>query len=325
MDDPCDPWGDPPSMDTIESRAKTIWTSPIISWALIGVTFACCMWFWFWPPLPGIAVTVLGGMVSVMAFREMHNTHKLLATLAIFVLMGIELRDIRKDRIKSDTEQAAARAASEANFKAIGNGISSAIAQSQNQFSTTVQHVDHVSGLAEKALNNITGADSIPYLAPQGGFAPIGFFMWNDGKNLLSGVSLTIQKWTESGLVKSKELSVGVLHPGWGKSVDFTISPAPDKSGMDVYEIEINTQSEFFTEIVQFRKGTGSVPWASRYWVVKHIFGERSASPRLKSEFVPSLMDPKYMPKNSSTSVPVLGRDAWSDGSVDKPTKQTSQ
>jgi len=92
-----------------ESRSQRIWASAFVSWLLIGGAFACCLWFWFQPPLPGVAVAVLGGAAAVMAFRDMHSAQKLLATVAIFALMGIELSDIRADRIRSDSEQAAER------------------------------------------------------------------------------------------------------------------------------------------------------------------------------------------------------------------------
>src|ERR1019366_5140636 len=139
---------------------KAVWARPVISPAIICVVAICCLWFWFIPPLPGVAVTVLGATAAIMTFREMHNTHRVLAALAISALMGIERRDIRIDRDKSDAAQVAARALSEVNFKTIGDGIKSAITQSQNQFSTTVPHVDRVSGLAEENLKNMTGGDS---------------------------------------------------------------------------------------------------------------------------------------------------------------------
>jgi hypothetical protein len=72
-----------------------------------------------------------------MAFRDMHSTHKLLATVAIFALMGIELSDIRADRIESDSEQAAERERAERNFARIAAGINQSIQEGQRQFDIT--------------------------------------------------------------------------------------------------------------------------------------------------------------------------------------------
>jgi hypothetical protein len=53
----------------------------------------------------------IGGVVT---FAEMRGTHKLLATLAIFALMGIEIKGIRKDPKESDLQAAEQRNSSDA-------------------------------------------------------------------------------------------------------------------------------------------------------------------------------------------------------------------
>ena len=80
----------------------------------------CCsagpiiLWFWISPPLPGVAIAVLGALAAIVTSAEMRGTHKLLATLAIFALMGIEIKGIRKDPKESDLQAAEQRNSSDA-------------------------------------------------------------------------------------------------------------------------------------------------------------------------------------------------------------------
>ena len=124
---------------SIEGRATAVWKHPSIPWIIISGASACWLWFWFWPPLPGVAVAVFGGAAAILAFRSMSSIQKLFATLAIFSLIGIELRDIRKDRTESDRLQQRSRSESEAHFKAIADSI-------------------------RENINDVTGGDSFPYM-----------------------------------------------------------------------------------------------------------------------------------------------------------------
>src|SRR5258706_522681 len=138
----------------IESLFKTIWSHPAMSWLLIVGTWGCCVWFWFWPQLPGVAVTVLGSAAAIMTFRNMHATHKMLATIAIFVLMGIELNDIRKDRAKTDAQQGADRKEASENFTAIATGIKTAISNSSEQFHETVAGLKSTLNATRQTIEN---------------------------------------------------------------------------------------------------------------------------------------------------------------------------
>ena len=186
MDDPFDPW-EIPTKPSIGSRSGTIWTSPLVSWILICGTFACCVWFWFWPPLPGVAVTVLGGAAAILTFREMQNTHKFLATLAIFALMGIELRDIRGDRVKLDAAQTQALKENRDGFDTIANGLKTAIKNSQQQFDATIKRSDAIATKTAEAASFASGGNSFPvvtaYVVTQNsGVMQLGFSLSKQGK-----------------------------------------------------------------------------------------------------------------------------------------------
>ena len=150
--------------------AKALWDHSLLSWALILAMWGCCLWLWFWPTLPGVAIAILGTGAAILAFREMRHAHKLLATIAIFALMGIEIRDIRKDRLESDKSAAAQRQKDNDTFNAISDGIKTAITQSQNQFAATKQGVDKVlsktkeaADTAAEAVNTMTGGKGFAY------------------------------------------------------------------------------------------------------------------------------------------------------------------
>ncbi len=155
-----------PSLTQVEDTVKGVWERPVWSWLLILSTTACCFWFWIKPPLPGVAIAVLGGAVAVMAFRDMHSTHKLLATLAIFALMGIELHDITKDREASDKQQSDDRKKANESFTAIADGIKVAITNSQVQFLATMKRSGIAVGLAREEIAIATGGDSYPVFYP---------------------------------------------------------------------------------------------------------------------------------------------------------------
>ena len=159
---------------------------------------------------------------------------------------------------------------------------------------------------SDESLKNITGEDSIPYIVPQthAGVDPIPLMIWNRGKHLLTGVTVTIRNskdYTNGEFLNRPELDVGVVHPGFGRWLRSGISPTPDNDGVDIYIIWISTQSELFTETLQFRKSKNNpILWAYRFWVAKQ----------------------KILGKGRSAAIPVYDRSQWSDDLGEgKPTK----
>jgi hypothetical protein len=82
-----------------------------------------------------------------MTFREMHHTHKLLFSMSIFLLVFVELRDIRIDKNKNDAEQSRARSEQSKLMKDVAS-----------EFKATTGKLEQSAGL-------ITGGDSFPVFA----------------------------------------------------------------------------------------------------------------------------------------------------------------
>src|SRR5712692_5164946 len=165
-----------------------------------------------------------------------------------------------------------------------------------------------ISKLADESFKNITGADSFPYIAPQPAPypGPIPLFVWDHGKYMLTGVTITIRRDNDFNFYQSP-VDVGTLHLGWGKPLPVAIMPKPDeKTGEDIYLADMYTQNGFFTEVMHFRKSKDGKYWASKFWVVDHKFSER------QEKQTPALKLPA-MPKNGSISFTVYDRSKWSD------------
>jgi len=131
---------------------------------------------------------------------------------------------------------------------------------------------------------------------------------------MLTGVTLTIRRSNDFSFV-GNPIDIGILHPGWGKPLSTAIVPNPDPStGVDIYLIQMYTQSDLFTEIVHFRKSKDGKYWAYKFWVQQAKFGEHIEKhmPRQK---LPAI------PKNGSVSFTVYDRSKWSDEPQDDKPK----
>ena len=138
----------------IETAAHSILGHRWVIRSLIGLTFGCCLWFWLSPREPGIAISVLGSLAAIVTFAEMTSTQKLLATLAIFALMAIEIRDIRRDRIESDRIASEQRKADRESFSGIAGRIDDDINQNQAQFNETLKPLEQTLDNSQRALYN---------------------------------------------------------------------------------------------------------------------------------------------------------------------------
>ncbi len=165
-----------------------------------------------------------------------------------------------------------------------------------------------IAKLAEESFRTITGADSFPYIAPQPATypGPVPLFVWDHGKYMLNGVTLTIRRSDDFNFFQTP-LDIGILHPGWGKPLSTAILPKPDpKTGIDIFLVDMYTQSDFFTEVMHFRRSKDGKYWAYRFWVQEHKFGEHTETP-LRRGKIPTV------PKNGSISFSVYDRSQWSD------------
>src|SRR5881275_1923951 len=113
--------------------------------------------------------------------------------------------------------------------------------------------------------------------------------MWDHGKHILTGVSINIRDSDDFSYL-GNPLEIGTLHPGWGKALPSGILPRLDpKTGVGVYLIEMQTQSDTYTEILHFRKSKDGKYWAHKFWVNKLKVAERE-DPRGSIPPVPKIV-----------------------------------
>jgi len=91
-------------------------------------------------PIPGLAIGLLGAGAVVVAVRTDHLTlvEKIGWILVAFLLFGVEIRAIYKDRAQQDENFAAARRAEARNFEHIANGITKAIEENERNFNAVM-------------------------------------------------------------------------------------------------------------------------------------------------------------------------------------------
>jgi hypothetical protein len=167
---------------------------------------------------------------------------------------------------------------------------------------------ERINTLAEESFKTITGANSFPYIAPQPAEyqQPVTLFVWDHGKYMLTGVTLTIRRLNDFSFYQPP-VDVGILHPGWGKPLAMALVPQPDpKTGEDIFSIEMYTQSESFTEVVHFRKSKDGKHWAFQFWVAQHKCGKTVEKPTPTQKLPP-------LGPNQSVTFTVYDRSKWSD------------
>jgi hypothetical protein len=267
-----------------------------------------------WLGIVTVFMAVLGGIVSAYALT---TTRLKVTYVALFVIAGAASVWLV---IRISNENSASHAAL---TNALSNlGYSTKEIARMTELNTSLQQKllgqdARISKLAEESFRTITGADSFPYVAfqPAAYPGPVGLFVWDHGKYMLTGVTLTIRRLDDFSLV-GNPIDLGVLHPGWGKPLSTAIVPSPDpKTGEDIYTIEMYTQSDVFTEVVHFRKSKDGKFWAYQFWVQQSKFGERTEKPTPRPKL------PRPIPKGGSVSFTVYDRSKWSDEPQDNKPK----
>jgi hypothetical protein len=269
----------------------------------------------FNPPHPpiGAYITALACLAAVVTIWPPVSPWSKATWLAVFFsLTALEEATLYKERAENQAQQAKDRHDEDERFKNILNHNQEAFIATMSQFGTVISTTKGVARLAEESLKNITGADSFPYIVPQthaGTDTSIPLFMWNQGAHLLN-VTATITAHKDGDFVTFPAMNIGALHPGWGRLLPQQISPHPDASGVDSYTIELYTQSDFFTEVIHFRKGHNALPWAYQYWVTKQVFGDEAK--RYVYRTFPNL--PKSQKDDTSgAAIPMKNSGGWSD------------
>jgi hypothetical protein len=186
-----------------------------------------------------------------------------------------------KDRDRNDSDQAQARTTSENNFRAIADGIRASIADSDRKFAATM-------GKENQVLKNITGGNSFAIVTPQvwSGLVPIPLSIRNQGKQTLTGVTVTIRSARNFNLDKPESLyeteaiNVGTLHPGELRLLEEKLTPiehepkAEDGMPVDVFDLDIAAQNFTAEEHLIFKRGT-RIPWVFKYQVTQQYVKSR--------------------------------------------------
>lgn len=119
-------------------------------------------------PVPGVAIGLLGAAAVVVAVRTEHLTlwEKLGWTIVAFLLFGVEVRAIYKDRAKQDSEFASARGEERKQFQHIADGISASLTTTQRSFDVTISSLKGLVGMSREQLAQATGGDSFIVFIP---------------------------------------------------------------------------------------------------------------------------------------------------------------
>jgi hypothetical protein len=142
---------------------------------LCPIVFVVFIAYWCWRSpnhllAPGYAVTILGVAAVVMTVRADHFTkiEKMMWILVAIACCVVEINAIRHDREVAAKELADARAKEEDNFRKIGEGITNAIRESDNNFAQTMSRSDRIITGVGDSLKAQTGGDSFAFVTLTG-------------------------------------------------------------------------------------------------------------------------------------------------------------
>ncbi len=274
-----------------------------------------------WHISVGVGIGILGflGVVVPLVREHIGRREKAIWTALMAILLFLELRSIHLDQIQHDREQAFAACKQLQSFQKLASTLDSTAAASKSQYESTIGKVngvltktDAIAGLAEQNLNNVTGGKSFGFVVPQvaGESVPIPLLVWNEGDQVLSGVSITIANTTHDpnwGNAFFAPIYIGNIGPHGHAPVPgiYAITPQPEeKSGQCNYWIEISAQNGSVEESLWFRRSRKQdrPGWAYSYEVTRHQWIKKAT---------------KNSPKSSQIMKRILRR-GWSD-EIDAP------
>ena len=224
----------------------------------------------------------------------------------MFILVGLEIRTLYRERAEHDREQEFARCQQLRSFESIADSLKSAITISQGQYQSTLKHVDgvlktteDVSRLAKKSLDNLTGGESFGYVIPNigstsdfhkatgaGSFLGFGCLVNNDGDQPLSGVTVTVSRIlmnpvngasrSNPAMIDAGSLSplnIGTLPPHSQVTLPTVITPQLGPDGIARYLIFVSAQNGTAAEDLFFRKSNDGQNWDYKIRVRRQMSG----------------------------------------------------
>ena len=288
-------------IEKIDRATKAIGSHRWYVPALFIACFGTVIVLYIWIPAPGVAVICLAIGAGVMTFREMTATHKLLWTIFLITMGGIEIRSIYKER--NDNQIAASkdrdenqrtartelarilednRVKSENIIKEDQYKTEAILKDNADKFSLQSKNFNLLSNKARSNLNltnrnikNITGSNSFAYIVPQNFGSnnnKIELSVFNAGKYTLNGVHVVIRRVTSFHSAEYSEY-VGNMPAQYNTGLKIKILPSMkdvpykmgDKNYFDAYTADITAQNGTISEIIEFRP-TENGGWAQRFW-----------------------------------------------------------
>jgi len=165
------------------SESKISWKHHVYHAGLLSVSFAFCVYWLCALPKSGKALLLLGGVAALMLLADLHPKLKAAYVILIIGLIFIENRALDKERADSAKEQKIQRDEQNEKFKAIADGLSASIEQSQQQFSATMSGI-------KKSIDSTVGGNSFCYVISNAVGAEFVLTVTTRGENPLHAVDV---------------------------------------------------------------------------------------------------------------------------------------
>jgi hypothetical protein len=167
----------------------------------------CILWdWWSWHPPVGVWIGVLGFLGVLVALTrdptKIGNRERAAWVFVMFALLLLELKSVYQDRNEHDQQQAEARRREEGNFEAIASGIQGSIAESERNFTATIERSDKVIGLQHQSLHDLAG--TVKTLTGDESYAFLGYIPGQGLWRFRIWVNTRYTEWTLALLILTK-------------------------------------------------------------------------------------------------------------------------
>jgi hypothetical protein len=256
--------------------------------------------WWTWHPPVGCFIAV----VAVLAFvypifyedGKISNAKKGTWTLAVLILVLLEINSTRLDRNEHNIDQQAALCEQTNRFSGIASTLEQDITSNESHFSATMRTeagilatTKEVGELSRRDLENVTGGTAFAYADPFDTSADAtSLVLRNAGDQVLSGIDVVVEKVVNGCELKANSLcrqefdfgmmtplQMGTLGPHEHKPIQRGIAFNANGSGESLYSIRMSAQNGQAIEQMWLRKSALHHGFAYRYSVVRVIHGKR--------------------------------------------------
>lgn len=258
------------------------WLPPIVATGTI-LWLSFVLLFHPWRPPVGVYIACVAGLAVVVTIWPPESRWSKAAWLLVFfACTGLEIVTLYQERSENQAQQAQTRKDEEIRFAGI-------LQQSQKQFEATMaktgkvlDKTQKVAELAEENLSNLTGRNSVAYIAPQppdtDGKVPLGIV--NAGRYPLTGVTVVVMDVTTWPFKTQPPLIVGTLASHVVRRLNLSVDPVvgTNPPGVASFWIFIYAQNGTSSQMLQFRKGK-KVLWDYRSSLNREVPSKTSMIP----------------------------------------------